>query len=190
MFKGTLVYREYENNSISVHILQNNQLELKIIGLQDNTGIDENGVATVRVLYPTNIHLYDVIKTVLDTIIDDHRYKLQSYMHTVDRTWSEGILLSNTNTDMEFNRENIQYLEEYEPIISNPESIIIHGDVFDNGTFKYDYPIVSSHVEKEYYRMTRGKRVWDIKYNTKSKMYYKNNWEEAVRKQYHERSQP
>jgi hypothetical protein len=194
----TFVYREFDKNDsnhIAVYKIPNNQLEISIMGLQDNSDIDEGNIAVLIVDYPETSDLYDVINTIFDKITDDHRYKLQGYMSIVNNSnirselnYTDNIFILRTDpntknmtkTVLEFNRENTKHLEE--TISPKQDLITIYGEVHDDGRFTYDSPIISINDQK-YYRKTRGKRTWDIDFDKNRKQYYETNWEDVVRAQ-------
>jgi hypothetical protein len=182
------IYRDFDqgeqsfSGSIELFLLDRNRIKLIIDGLQDNSYIDYHSQAIVIIDYPKMIPLYNIIQTILDKITEDHRYKLRDNIHKdfIIRKTSCG------SSRMDFNQETIQYLSS-DNMLDNTnfedDSIILNGSISEDGSLKYDYPIVGLGVDQEYYRVTRGKRVWDIGYDEDTQRYYENNWEEVVKTQ-------
>jgi hypothetical protein len=211
---GSLLRRQYRpgnSNHIDLYKIPNNQLELRVFGLQENDGIDERSVATIIVDYPDNIALYDVIKNVLDKLTEDHYYKLRCFwclknelcgivedfqddFFYEDKIWTFGTdpdTNTKKTTTLGFTPETIHLLGESQCFVYNIQKQlpdrhlnIIYGKVSGEGVFTYDAPIVGMKVDAEYYRVTRGRRVWDISYDKRRKQYYENNWEELVKVQW------
>jgi hypothetical protein len=186
------VYRDFHPSdgsflgNIELFVLPNNKIELQIMGLQDNDYADDGGQASVIIDYPSNIHLYDIITTVLDKITEDHQYMLRGVNPRDFIVCSPNLIQKHpelvnfdttANTDgapwMEFNRENVKYLGGCEncPSIEGGDSIIIYGNINQDGEFTYDYPIVSRAVDQEYYELTRGRCVWNIEYDSITRSY-------------------
>jgi hypothetical protein len=77
---------------------------------------------------------------------------------------------------MEFTPETLSYLDIWEDNEvfnvddDGSDKILLLGNVvvddMDQETpiFTYDYPIISSGMGQDYYRLTHGKCVWDVKY--------------------------
>jgi hypothetical protein len=86
---------------------------------------------------------------------------------------------------MEIRPDTVQYLDFFEEFNNkygfhvNPKYCIIHGNItYDSSgslSFVYDNPIVSRGVDKEYYRLTRGKIVWEVSRNKKLENIMPNN---------------
>lgn len=183
---------KYVMGYIDVYLKKNiDIIELKIMGLQENGDYmepgskpDHGGQANVIVKYPINACIYNLIMIIFDKLTKDHKYSLQisdtkthdviicsddfikkypeKCNYNIEETFVGGVWIP-------FNLENIKYLDCEKDNIdecSDNEFIILQGkvdyDKYGNLEFKYDTPIISNNMSKEYYEITRGNRVWDI----------------------------
>lgn len=174
---------------INVYLLNSKtKIELCIMFLQENGMPDDiAGQAIVMIDYPEDASLYNIINCIFEKITEDHKYKLDGIQYIDIIYCSDEFVKTNTNLEIlydetnfghwiPFTKENTQYLE-YETEESEPydeKYVIIYGKVEYDSTkegglvFTYDAPIVSKDVTKEYYEITRGRRVWDVRYNRKT----------------------
>lgn len=192
----TYVYRDFNPGdgtfvgSIELYILPNNQIELQIMGLHDNEYADMGIQSTVIIDYPIMIPLFDVMNIILNKITEDHLYKLRNVKYKDFILCSKELEITHpelvnhdtrANYDgsvwMEFNEDNIEYLGGYIQSNVGSNCIIIYGKVTEDKQFIYDFPIVSRNAVNEYYKLTRGKRVWDIDYDEKTKTYIHSDWD-------------
>jgi len=187
-------HKDYFKASIECYLLRGNKLLLQVVGLQENGSpydyiIDyPSGQADVLVEYPEGADLYNTILTVLDKITADHQYFLGD---TIYKDFIEcNIKCLKENPDlcyfdsginhfqwprMDFTEATTQYLEYDADFVESENTITIHGEVSVDGTFTYDYPIISRGMDREYYRLTRGKIVWDVKYDHQNNKYIAGN---------------
>lgn len=172
---------------IRLYVDKNNTIYVQIISLHEGNTEDEedefedDGIQAIMLIkYDPILHLYDIIKTVLDKITYDLRYKYSEDYNEKTFPYRDFIVKENYevinlpcvwNFDkkrnaynsewMEFNRKNVEYLTieeiKYPDKFYSSNFIIIRGEVKSSGEFVYDYPIVSTNVSIEYYNKTRAR---------------------------------
>lgn len=182
---------------ISVYPCKNNKLIVQIDGLHNNDDIDENARQGILIIdYPDNIPLYNVIKIILNKLTEDYKYylhenvKYKDFILCSEQFAKENQPLCNFDISnnytggiwMDFTQNNMQYIKLCETIPLKKNNNIIHyGNLHQDGTFTYDYPIISEYMNQEYYKITRGYCVWDIIYDHVSKKYIiDKNWRENI----------
>jgi len=175
----------YFIGSIEIEMNSERQLEVMVMGLQDNgMYLDKGGQAFLTVTVEPNMELYDAILAVLDQLTADHQYVLRG------RPYLDVMLCSNEFAEthpgvcyptdqpssytggcaLPFTRENMIYLETTEPnpdMESLDDTIRLLGEVRlpkddEHPVFIYDTPIVSRDVDHRYYALTRNKTIWEV----------------------------
>ena len=144
------VVRDYNipNNDIGdirLYLSNNNKICVDILNLH------EDGVASIYIKYPLNLHLYDVITSILNEITNE--ISLKNIFIKTD-TYQDVVSLDEPIENchysdywgyyIPFTRESVDLLEEYESDREeNPEHYIIRGNLLENGKLIYDKPIRS-----------------------------------------------
>jgi len=185
---------KYVMGYIDAYLVNNNTIELQIVGLQDNDYyVDVGGQATVVVDYPKDVPIYDIIMTIFDKLTEDHQYKLR-YINYKDviicskelkKKYPEKCSTDRSETYvgaewMPFTRETVRYLDYDEKyfILDDYDGsfIVLYGKVEYNQEnqleFTYDDPIISRDMSKEYYDITRNRIVCDVQQDPKTMKYY------------------
>ena len=188
----TTIASEGYKGGISVHLMRDHCVEIMVEGLHENGSayfpMDYPcGQSFMRVQVDPMVDVYRAILAILDKITADHHYTLHrgGYIHKdfvlcSDQLVQEHSELCNEDMDdgtgshmgghwMEFTLESLSYLDIWEDneVRQESEGILLHGNVVvdqENPVFTYDYPIISSGMGHDYYRLTRGKCVWEVKY--------------------------
>ena len=133
---------------IRIYLSNNNKICVDILNLH------EDGIARMYIMYPLNMHLYDIITSILNEITNELSLtnifiKTDTYQDIVslDEPTKNCSFSDRWGHYLPFTRESIDFLEEYE---SNREEIqdhsIIRGDLLENRKLIYDKPIKSSTV--------------------------------------------
>jgi hypothetical protein len=162
-------------------------IQVQIDGLRENEGENYHPQAFMEIKYPENIPLYDLTTIILDKLTEDHKYclgrlKHRDFIFCCDDFVKEHPELCNFNRKenldgsiwMDFTRENMKYVTAktlYERFLDDKD-ITIYGEIDLSGNFTYDYPVVGCGVDKEFYKMTRGRLHTDVGYDMIRKEYY------------------
>jgi hypothetical protein len=172
--------------SINAKFLPNNTIYVKVNLLHDNISPDNwcdyNGEADVVVKYPENVDLYQTVITIFDKLTEDHQFYLRNKKYIDRIVCRQKFVQANPQLPyiklyewgwmLEFIPENMKYVNTAEELFeATKNNITIYGEVFDDGTFIYDYPVISRYMDKKYYDITRGKMVWCIKLNMETSEY-------------------
>jgi len=178
---------------IDAYLINNNTIELLIEGLHKNGYYVDDGQAIVIIDYPKNAHIYDVIITIFDKLIEDHEYKFKNIKYKDVIICSDELLEKHpekcnydrgeTYVEAEwipFTKDTVKYVDyKKESILQGVDTNdmnVIRGKVEYNQEnqleFTYDDPIVSIDMSKEYYEITRKRIVWDIERDQKTMKYY------------------
>lgn len=146
------VVRDYNipNNDIGdirLYLSNNNKICVDILNLH------EDGIARMYIKYPLNMHLYDVIASILNEITNE--LSLTNIFIKTD-TFQDLVSLDESTENCDFSdrwghyipftRESVDFLEEYESDRAEKQDhYIIRGDLLENGKLIYDKPIKSNH---------------------------------------------
>ena len=180
--------------SISINVFDGCLVEVMVEGLQESGSahypIDYPcGQGYVRVSIDPALDMYTAIMAILDKITADHQYKLRGGPYTdfvlcsdtlvqehpelcrpgSDHNWEEDKSYMGGHW-MYFTRETLQYVdvsEDHSEIYTPEEAedrVLLYGNVGMDLKFTYDSPIISNGMGKEYYELTRGKRMCDLLY--------------------------
>ena len=204
---GSIIAKFLPNNTIYVRVkwLHDN--------ISPDNWCDYDDDADVVVKYPENVDLYQTVITIFDKLTEDHQFYLRNkkYIDRIvclpkfvkANPKLPYIKLSEWGWMLEFIPENMKYVNTADEIFISPvekmrkkyvntaeelfeatkNNITIYGEVFDDGTFIYDYPVISRYMNKKYYDITRGKLVWCIKLNMETSEYeYDPKFEENYQK--------
>ena len=193
------------NGNLEASLLLDNTIHIQVSFLHENRDYENYndcdgpaGQGDVVVKYPKNADLYTTIMTIFDKLTEDHHFYLVNDKNKyIDRIFCFDYFVK-ANLELpyierndeygcgflEFIPENIKYLETTnESYTQIPECITIYGEVFNDGSFIYDNPVISRQSNKKYYEITRGKLVWCIKMNPETLEYeYDPEFEENYQK--------
>lgn len=151
-------YRDFnkgKSGEIELYISDNYTVILFIAWLHENIKDDGEyndigAQAIMKVKYNPKIQLYDVINIIFDKITKDYSQKLEnvSYFDYIVGTKLKDIT-SCYSTDNGQNApaipltiENTKYISYIKDIWKNKK--IIHGEIFENKKFVYEFPIIST----------------------------------------------
>jgi hypothetical protein len=171
---------------MDVEIISSRAFCICIDGLHHNQGnhvfaLDE-GQAVLHVTLDPDVDLYDAIRTVLDRITADHQYMLRGrpfrdYIICSDALVHAHPELCHAHDDdershmdgpwMPFNCDTLAYVEHSQYDHDHTCETAIHGKVVlgpEGLVFTYDSPIIGRDSCPRYYKLTRGKLVWEITY--------------------------
>ena len=182
------------NGNLEASLLPNNMIHVQVSFLHENRDYENYlfcdgpaGQGDVVVKYPENADLYQTIMTIFNKLTEDHQFylrddknKYKDHIFCFKEFVQANLQLPYIERNDEYGwglleliPENMKYLgikdDAFTP--SSEKSITIYGEVFDDGTFIYDNPVISRQSNKKYYEMTRGKLVWCVQINPETKEY-------------------
>ena len=180
------------NGELQATLLPDNTIHVQVSFLHEHYSPENEcdgpaGQGDVVVKYPENADLYQTIMTIFNKLTEDHQFYLRDdrdkyidsifcFKEFVQANLQLPYIERNDEYGwglLELVPENMKYLSTEDDVFEpyTDESITIYGEVFADGTFTYDNPVISRQMDKKYYEITRGKLVWCIKYNAKTKEY-------------------
>ena len=139
-------FNTFDNDlgDIVLYLSNNNKICVNILNLHDL------GQAWMYVIYRQEIDIYDTFLKIMNKITNDifDNTNIPNYtdiVSTEDELVENGYYASRWGNYVEFTRESVILLEEYESNrdVDNkyPEIYIIKGEILENGDFVYDKPI-------------------------------------------------
>ena len=206
MNKSHVISRDFDvsgsrcGGNLDATFLPDNTIHIQVSFLHENYSPENEcdgpgSQGDVIVKYPENADLYTTIMTIFNKLTEDHQFSLRSdkdkyidsiccFKEYVEANPQLPYIERNDKYGwglLELIPENMKYVDADDEPFSpcSEKSIIIYGEVLDDGTFIYDNPVISKHVDKKYYEMTRGKLVWCVQINPETNEYeYDPNFEE------------
>ena len=130
---------------IRLYLSNNNKICVDILNLH------EDGIARMYINYPLNIHLYDVIASILNEITNELSLinifiKTDTYQDIVslDEPTENCGISDRWGHYIPFTRESVDFLEEYESDREEKQDhYIIRGDLLENGKLIYEVEYVN-----------------------------------------------
>jgi hypothetical protein len=146
-----------ETGDITIYLCKNNKLYITIMNLHDM------GQAWMYVKYSSNINLYDMYISILNTLTHDIYKQLLGKKNDKEFIIWEYKDIVCLNSEIEnskcsvyfdnyitFTRESVDLLEKWDNEEEDDEKYyIIHGEYLENGEFIYNKPILSNDYYEE-----------------------------------------